>query len=78
MHINTRSIYEELQKKLEGIVYIHAKHCLTRLSPSVSAQDTLKLLRETILDLFVDNPISGPFRLPRPAWPMRATFSRML
>lgn len=78
MHIATRSIYEELQKKLEGIVYIHAKQCLTKLAPSVSAQDSLKLLRETILDLFVDNPISGVFDFPRPAWPMRGVFERLL
>jgi hypothetical protein len=60
------------------MVYIHAKQCLTKLAPSVSAQDSLKLLRETILDLFIDNPISGVFDYPRPAWPMRGVFERMV
>jgi other hect domain ubiquitin protein ligase E3 len=32
MHISTKSIYEELEKKLEGIIYMHAKQCLTKLA----------------------------------------------
>lgn len=60
------------------MVYIHAKQCLTKLAPSVSAQDSLKLLQETILDLFIDNPISGVFDYPRPHWPMRPVFERMI
>jgi hypothetical protein len=78
MHISTRSIYEELEKKLQGMVYIHAKQCLTKMAPSVSAQDSLKLLRETILDLFIDNPIAGVFEYPHPIWPMRSVFEHML
>jgi hypothetical protein len=48
------------------------------MAPSVSAQDSLKLLRETILDLFIDNPIAGVFEYPHPIWPMRGVFEHML
>jgi hypothetical protein len=78
MHISTKSIYEELEKKLEGMIYIHAKQCLTKLALTVSEVDNLKLIKETILDLFIKNPISGCFDFPKPTWSMRPIFEKML
>lgn len=78
MHISTKSIYEELEKKLEGIIYVHAKQCLTKLASSVSEVDNIKLIKETILDLFINNPISGCFDFPKPTWSMRPIFEKML
>lgn len=43
LHISTPSIFEELQKKLEGMVYIHAKNCLTKLARKVAKVDNIKL-----------------------------------
>ena len=78
LHISTPSIFEELQKKLEGMVYIHAKNCLTKLARKVAKVDNLKLIRETILDLFIKNPISGFFDFPKPVWSMRPIFEQLL
>lgn len=78
MHISTKSIYEELEKKLEGMIYIYSKQCLTKLATTVSEVDNLKLLKETILDLFINNPISGCFDFPKPEWSMRPVFEKML
>lgn len=42
------------------MIYIYSKECLTKMV-SVSQIDSLKLIKETILDLFIKNPINGPF-----------------
>jgi hypothetical protein len=78
MHISTKSIYEELHKSIEGMVYIYAKECLTKLASMVSEMDNIKLIRETILDMFIKNPISGCFSFPKPEWSMRGVFEKML
>jgi hypothetical protein len=60
------------------MIYIYAKQSLTKLALTVSEVDNLKLLKETILDLFIKNPISGCFDFPKPVWSMRPVFERML
>lgn len=78
MHISTKSIYEELSTTLEGMIYIYAKECLTKLASKVKEVDNIKLIRETILDMFIKNPISGCFSFPKPVWSMRPVFEKML
>lgn len=56
------------------MIYIYAKECLTKLASSVSDVDNIKLIKETILDLFIKNPISGCFNFPKPVWSMRPIF----
>ena len=63
---------------MEGVIYIYAKECLTKLASSVSDGDNIKLIKETILDLFIKNPISGCFNFPKPVWSMRPIFEKML
>ena len=60
------------------MVYIYAKECLTKLAGSVAEVDNIKLIKETILDMFVKNPISGCFSFPKPTWSMRSIFQKML
>ena len=52
------------------MIYIYAKECLTKLASNVSEVDNIKLIKETILDLFIKNPISGSFNFPKPVWSM--------
>jgi len=51
---------------------------LTKLATLVSEVDNIKLIRETILDMFIKNPISGCFAFPKPEWSMRGVFEKML
>ena len=60
------------------MVYIHAKNCLTKLARKVPKVDNFKLIRETKLDLFIKNPISGLFYLPTPLCTMRTIFEQIL
>ncbi len=60
------------------MIYIYAKECLTKLASNVSEVDNIKLIKETILDLFIKNPISGSFNFPKPVWSMRPIFEKML
>lgn len=53
---------------------MYAKECLTKLAALVSDIDNIKLIRETILDMLIKNPISGSFDYPKPKWSMRPIF----
>ena len=57
---------------------MYAKQCLTKLATLVSDLDNIKLIRETILDMLIKNPISGCFDYPKPKWSMRGIFEKML
>ena len=57
---------------------MYAKECLTKLATMVSDMDNIKLIRETILDMLIKNPISGSFDYPKTKWSMRPVFEKML
>jgi len=60
------------------MIYINAKQCLTKFASTVSELDNIKLIKSTILDLFIKNPISGCFNPSKQAWSMRSVFEKML
>lgn len=59
------------------MICIYSKKCLTKLA-TVSAVDRVKLIKETIVDMFIRNPISGCFDFPKPNWSMLLIFKKMI
>lgn len=59
------------------MIYGYSKLCLTQLT-TVSDLDQSKLIKETIADLFIHNPISGWLSPPTNQWSMRHSLKSMM
>ena len=77
MHLSPQLLYTEIQKNIKGMIYGYSKLCLTQLT-SVSDLDQTKLIKETIADLFIHNPISGWLSKPQHEWSMRNSLKMMI
>lgn len=64
MHLSPKLLYTEIEKNIKGMIYGYSKLCLTQLT-SVSNLDQTKLIKETIADLFIHDPISGWLSKPQ-------------
>ena len=59
------------------MIYGYSKLCLTQLT-SVTELDQSKLIKETIADLFIHDPISGWLSKPANQWSMRHSLKTMM
>ena len=66
-----------MEKNLKGMIYVYSKQCLTQLT-SVSHLDESKLIKETIADMFIHDPISGWLKKTKNEWSMKANLKKML
>jgi len=77
MHLSPKDLYTEIEKNIKGMIYGYSKLCLTQLT-SVSDLDQNKLIKETIGDLFINDPISGWLSKPTTEWSMRHALKSMM
>ena len=77
MHLSPKDLSNEIQKNLQGMIYGYSKLCLTQLT-SVSNLDETKLIKQTITDMFINNPISGWLQQSNNQWSMRHALKKML
>lgn len=77
MHLSPQHLYAEIDRNVKGMIYGYSKLCLTQLT-SVSNLDQEKLIKETITDLFIHDPISGWLSTPSQEWSMRHVLKSMM
>lgn len=77
MHLSPQLLYTEIENNIKGMIYGYSKLCLTQLT-SVSDLDQTKLIKETIADLFIHDPISGWLSKPQHEWSMRPSLKAMI
>jgi hypothetical protein len=77
MHLSPQNLYTEIERNIKGMIYGYSKLCLTQLT-SVSDLDQTKLIKETIADLFLHEPIAGWLSKPTQEWSMRHALKSMI
>lgn len=60
------------------MIYGYSKLCLTQLTSVSTNLDEVKLIKETIVDMFVEDPIGGWLRQRKQEWSMRGTLRKLM